>query len=125
MRIIKNTSKYESKSLRRIMCRVHAHMKKLERRSTPNWKSLNVKFSGRPRGGWAGWAFFYGNGYEWDVRFTLGLSSRYHMAEIDFAIAAYHELMHTYGYRHRQYADLPYSEAAMLFPHNRKIPLKG
>jgi hypothetical protein len=120
MRIFKNTSVYMTKDLRRIICKVHAHMKRLERKPAPNWKNLNVKISGRPTGGWRGYAYYGGHGYEWDVRFTLGCN----MTEVGFAIAVYHELMHTYGYRHPQYNDLPFAEALLLFPDNVDIPRK-
>lgn len=119
MRIVKNTSRYETKTLRSVLCKVHAHMRKLEGRPAPNWKNLRVKIGHLSRWGWSGYAYYGGKSWkDWDVHFSLGQGQTLHC----FAKAVYHELMHTYGYRHSQYSDLPDRECEMLFPENGPLP---
>jgi hypothetical protein len=120
MRIVKNTTRFENRVLRSLICRVHAHMKKLEGRPAPHWKGLRVAIGSRQR--YSGRAYLHGGGYgwsDWDVYLSLPPEA----TERRTASLVYHELMHTYGYRHRQYNDIPAAELEALFPDDK--PLGG
>lgn len=134
MRIVKNTTPYVTADLARVIRRVHSHMKKLEGRPAPNWQGLRVQVQTTRRPDWnghhSGWAVYGGRNpqAEYDVHLGLpapGSRQAKDYGERQFAVLVYHELMHTYGYRHDQYNDLPASEAAQLFPHGRALQLKA
>lgn len=121
MKIVKNTSPYQTRQIRSVICAVHAHMRKLERRPAPNWKRLRVKIRSRAWGH-SGWAYYEGkgraHGKDWDVLLSL---SRQGCTIRQLALLTYHELMHTYGYRHRQFNDIPEQELQQLFPVNEPL----
>jgi len=118
MKIVRNTTKIESRVLRSLLCKVHAHMTKLERRKAPNWKNLRIKIGNRSKGGYRGWAYYYGKGPGgWDVHLSLPGDA----TERGFGWLVYHELMHTYGYRHNEYGNIPDRELEALFPDNKTI----
>ena len=102
MRIIKNTSVYETRILKSLFCLVHNQLAKSEGRLR-KWKSLRVKIRGGKRRTsgyayfpvWIGWR---GHGY--DMFLTLSENSSLERISQVFA----HELMHNYGNDHRQMA---------------------
>lgn len=121
MKIIRNTTDYETRDLRRVICRVHQHMTKLEGKPAPNWKRLRIAVgkSKRGPGSHSGYAYYgganVGGNDNWAV--FLGLPHKY-CREHELGYIAYHELMHTYRYGHGQYNDIPERELEMLFPDN-------
>ena len=118
MKIIKNTSVYDTRALRSIFCIVHNHMKKLMGHSAPRWKLLEIKVQNKEYGT-SGCAFYGGCGRDWDVFFSLcpGLT------EHDVAWIAYHEFMHTYGHKHSAYSNIPKTELNVLFPDNKLVEI--
>ncbi len=137
MKITKNTSGYSTRELKRIICLVHSYMRKLERRPAPRWKNLSVHVRGRDGGNVSGRAFYNGCGYVngWDVVLTIprrvckgsGFWTE-HKGRVNnfrarrFAWLVYHELMHTYGYNHKQYTDIRDCDLAKLIPDDYVIP---
>jgi hypothetical protein len=123
MKITRNTSIYSSRDLRRVICHTHRFMVKLEGKPAPNWKRLRVVIGGRTEDGHtSGRAHYGGRGWNgWDVWFTLPDRG---MTEHRFCWLVYHELMHTYGYRHRQYTNIKPAEQSKLFPDNKPLALK-
>jgi hypothetical protein len=119
MKILKNTSAYDDAVLRKIICATHAYMVKLEGRKAPNWDNLRIKVRSKEYG-WSGQSYYHGNGrgwgHDWDVFFSLSPN----MTVWGIVTAVYHELMHTYGYKHADYNDIPYKECAKVFPDNPK-----
>lgn len=140
MKITKNTSGYSTRELKRIICKVHAHIRKLEGRDAPRWKRLEVHVRGRDDNYTSGRAFYNGCGYvdSWDVVFTIpraikkGATGYWKYPQLKgklnnyrarrFAYLAYHELMHTYGYRHHQFTNINDAELEKLFPDDYVIP---
>ena len=117
MKITKNTSVYSTRELKTIICRVHRHMMTFERKPAPRWKNLSVHVRGRARKYVTARAFYHGLGYVdgWDVIFTIpnkDLPVRW------FANLVYHELMHTYGYKHKQFTEISSKELEKLYPEN-------
>lgn len=120
MKITKNTSGYAARDLRRVICKVHSYMKTLEGKAAPNWRRLKIHVRSRPRNYHTGRAFLGGHGYRgsWDVIFTIPANGE---TERKFGWLVYHELMHTYGYHHSQYTNIPADELETLFPDNANI----
>lgn len=127
MRIVKNSTAYDTRFLRSIICTTHRYMQSLEGRPAPNWKALRVKIANTKRNGYhSGYAYFngYGGHKEWDVFFGLCKpDSPMTMTNHTFCSLVYHELMHTYGYEHSQYSDIPKNEILKLFPDEVPLPL--
>lgn len=121
MKIVRNTSPYCTRDVKRVVVAVHRQMKRLEARPAPNWKNLRLCIRTRSSGV-SGWAYFHGHGdHKWDVHLSLPRSG---LSEQRLAWLAYHELMHTYGYSHRQYTDAKPEELAQWFPSNAPMKLK-
>ncbi len=109
MKIIKNTTHYSTRELRRVICAVHKGMSKAEGK-LPFWKRCKIAIGNSKRGKYSvsGYAFYHGRGYKpWDV--FLGLPHEKCTVRT-FADLVYHELMHSYGYKHTQYRDLTKAE---------------
>ncbi len=134
MKIIKNTSGRETAELRKLICRTHALMKRLEKKPAPNWKRLRIKIGGRNESYHSGRAYLGGYGCNgWDVFLTLprpivrqdqvwddnGRCNRY--TARSFVKIVYHELMHTYGYNHDQYSDISQADLEKVVPENYNI----
>jgi len=136
MKIIKNTSGRSTREIKKIFTHVHRYMKKLEGRAAPNWKGLRVIIEGREDNYHSGRAYFHGHGGDWDVFLTLPRPTKkgtlWHNKERKgqpnyygvhtLASLVYHELMHTYGYRHSEYNDITEPELNKLFPETYDIP---
>jgi len=127
MRIVKNSTVYDTRALRSIICATHAHMKKMEGRPAPNWSRLEIKIGNTKRHGYhSGHAFYGGRGYVGRADVFFGLckpGTSMTMTNHSFCGLVYHELMHTYGYRHSQYSDIPISEILKLFPVEEDLPI--
>ena len=120
MKIISNTSRRESAHLRSIVCRVHKHMTKLEGRKCPCWDTLRTAIGGTAKSHDSGHAFLKPGGRQrHDVWLTIPHSHVYTTHQ--FAHLVYHELMHSYGYKHSQYTNIRTSELDALFPLNDPI----
>jgi len=96
MKIIKNTSCYDSKKLQQLFCFIHSLIAKTEGR-LKHWKTLkvqirntNLKCSGRAYIGQV-----WGDG--WDM--FLSLNKEHDLKRISDLFS--HELMHSYGFRHK------------------------
>ncbi len=136
MKIIKNTSGRSTKAMRSLICKVHAHIRTLEKRPAPNWGRLRVKIAGREENHTSGRAYLNGHGYDWDVFLTLPrpvkLGTAWYSAKDKgkpnyysaraFCRLVYHELMHTYGYNHHQYNGISGAELEKLVPENYDLP---
>lgn len=119
MRITKNTSGYDAKALRALICLAHQYIRRFEGRAAPNWKGLRVVVRGRSAHYTTGCAYLGGRGNaRFDVCLTVprtGLKAR------EFLSLAHHELMHTYGFRHEQYRDLNAAELEELIPNDYEL----
>ena len=123
MKIVKNTSVFDTRALRSLICKTHAHMRKLERRSAPNWAGLRIAIRGKSHG-WSGRAYHNGVSHwttKYSERWGVFFSINERMTTFEFAVAVYHELMHTYGYNHSQYNDISHKEVASFIEVNEPI----
>lgn len=105
MRIIKNTSGYDTAKLKSLFCEVHSLVAKREGR-LPHWRDLKVAVR-RKSYGYSGRAYLgkvYGEG--WDL--FLSINDEMNISSLSQLFA--HELYHSYGYEHKQYATWPLSE---------------
>ena len=96
MKIIKNTSCYDSKKLQQLFCFIHSLIAKKEGR-LKQWKTLKVQIR-NTNWGCTGRAYIgqvWGEG--WDM--FLSLNKDRDLKTISDLFA--HELMHSYGYRHK------------------------
>jgi hypothetical protein len=93
---IENETKYATRELRTIFCRVHTLVAKYEGR-LPQWKALRVHVVYTRNREHSGYAYL--RGYYMKLCLQRGSISRYTVASL-FA----HELMHSYGYRHSEMA---------------------
>ena len=99
MRIIKNSSVYNTRKLNSLFCMIHNQLAKPEGR-LPQWKQLRVAVRNGRNSGRA--TYYVGRSWkEWDM--FLSLDSGIENISQLFA----HELMHNYGYRHRQFRRRP------------------
>lgn len=139
MRIVKNTSGYETRALKAVFTKVHAFMRspKCEGKPAPNWKNLRVVIEGREDNRHSGRAYLGGHGYDWDLFLTIprpvkrgtnwysknqkGQRNEYRVHRL--ASLVYHELMHTYGYNHNQYNDIRADDLERLYPDNYVLPV--
>jgi len=104
MKIIKNTSKLDSKKLRSLFCFVHTLIAKdLRMGRLKHWKTLKLEIRNtiKRSSGRAYLGKVYGNG--WDMFLSLNKESPLERLSQLFA----HELMHSYGYEHHQYVTYP------------------
>jgi hypothetical protein len=136
MKIIKNTSGRSTREIKKVFTIVHHYMKTLEHRPAPNWRNLRVVIAGRETNYAGGRSFYNGRGGDWDLFLTiprpvkLGThwASEQHKGKSNFlgvqrlASLVYHELMHTYGYKHSQFTDITEVELNKLFPEAYNIP---
>lgn len=104
MKIIKNTSLFQTKKLNSLFCHVHNQLAQYEGR-LPHWKYLKIqvmdKVKGRHASGCAYLGQVYGRGADMWCSYNVDTSLE-RMAQL-FA----HELMHSYGYRHSQFRSNP------------------
>jgi len=127
MKIVKNTTAYDTRVLRHVICKTHAHMKKLQGKPAPNWKNLRIKIGYTKRWSYHSGHAFYGGYGHGDHDMFLGLvkpDGNMTMTNHSLCDLVYHELMHTYGYRHAQYTDIPKREIVGLFPYETPLPFE-
>jgi hypothetical protein len=96
MKIIKNTSKYDTKKLRQLFCFIHFLIAKKEGR-LKHWKHLKIQIrnSGRRN---SGCAYI---GQVWGASRDMFLSLHHNFRLDDVSDLFAHELMHSYGFHHR------------------------
>lgn len=115
MMIAKNTSGYQTRAIRAVITLAHQHIRSYERVGAPMWSELRITVRGRKGGHTSGCAVIGGN---W-MCLTL---PRKDLTARRLLWIAYHELMHSFGYTHRQYRDLTDAELAALVPTDYVIP---
>ncbi len=96
MKIIKNTSKFDTKKLRSLFSFIHNLIAKKEGR-LPQWKSLKIQIRQKSYGS-SGRAYIgkvYG--YGWDMFLSLDFKDELKRLSNLFS----HELMHSYGFTHK------------------------
>lgn len=117
MRITSNTSPYDTKALRKLVVQAHAYIRRYEGDNAPHWEALEISIRGRhKRKHMTGSAVVAGK----FIRLTLPdrLTAR------RLLWLSYHELMHCFGYRHRQFKDIPAAELEQVIPSDYEIELK-
>ena len=108
MKIIKNTSSFDTGKLRSLFSFIHNQIAKDEGKLS-YWKNLNIQIWHKSYG-YSGHAYlgkYYGNGHDMHLSMADDMSL-YSMSQL-FA----HELMHSYGYEHHQFPRHPLSEKQM------------
>jgi len=108
MKIIKNTSGYDSRKLQSLFSAIHNEIAKDEGR-LKHWKGLQVQIQAKSYG-YSGRAYLgkvYGEG--WDM--FLSVSPRLTLIQISQLFA--HELYHSYGFNHHQFKRDPLNEKQM------------
>lgn len=96
MKIIKNTSCYDSKKLQQLFCFIHTLIAEKEGR-LKHWKTLQVEIK-KTSWGYTGWAYI-GRVYFQKPDMLLRLSNSQDLEALSNLFA--HELMHSFGYKHK------------------------
>lgn len=106
MRIIKNTSVYQTKKLKKLFGLVH-YLIALREGRLPQWKQLRVVVRNGRNSGRAFYPMWIGNNHTgWDM--FLSLNSSPHINYLSRIAQLFaHELMHNYGYKHAQFRSDP------------------
>ena len=105
MKIIKNTSLFETRKLNSLFCHVHKQLAEYEGR-LPHWKFLKIQVMNKVRGRRYSGCAYVGQVYsrgEPDMWCSYNVVCTLEQIAQLFA----HELMHSYGYHHYQYRDEP------------------
>ena len=109
MKIIKNTSGFDTGKLRSLFSFIHRQVAKDEGKLS-FWKTLNIQVQSKTTSTYSGQAYL--GKYrvkKWDMFLSIADTiSLYDLSQL-FA----HELMHNYGYRHHQFNDDPLTEKQM------------
>lgn len=105
MKIIKNTSKCDTKALRSLFSFIHNQIAKSEGKLTW-WKSLRIQISDGHYSGHAYLGRVYTTGHH--MHLSIGKGNLWEASQL-FA----HELMHSYGYTHSQFPTYPLTEKQM------------
>ena len=104
MKIIKNTSLYDTKKLKGLFCHVHSQLAKYEGR-LPHWKSLKIQVMDKVQGRHASGCAYVGKVYGEGADMFLSLNKETSLKRIAQIFG--HELMHSYGYKHHQFRKYP------------------
>ena len=105
MKIIKNTSLFETKKLKSLFCLVHSQLAKDEGR-LPHWKSLKIQVMDKVQGRHASGCAYVGKVYSrGEPDMWLSLNKETSLERIAQLFG--HELMHSYGYHHNQFRKYP------------------
>ena len=104
MKIIKNTSLYDTKKLQSLFCLVHSQLAKYEG-GLPHWKSLKIQVMDKVKGRHASGCAYVGKVYGNRPDMWLSLNKETSLERIAQLFA--HELLHSYGYRHSQFRTDP------------------
>jgi len=118
VKIVKNTSGFDTRVLRRIIIQAHSFIRKHEGAPAAHWKTLQVIIRGRDLGRHTSGCAYLGGDKMWMTLPRKDLTAR------GVLHLAYHELMHVFGYQHRAFKDLSDAEAAALIPVDYPILLK-
>ena len=102
MKIIKNTSIYDTAFIKKACVATHQHMAKIEGRLR-TWNRLELDVGSR-RSGYSGFAYYSGLHMRFSFSPMLSVTALIELA--------YHELMHCYGYRHKHGCDAAPSDVA-------------
>ncbi len=108
MKIIKNTSAFDTVKLKTLYSHIHREISKSEGKLR-YWKTLKIQIW-QKKHGYSGRAYldkYYGVNYDMHLSMSEDLSL-YNIAQL-FA----HELMHNYGYEHSQFRHHPLDEKQM------------
>ena len=122
MKIIKNTSLYETKKLKSLFCFIHTLLSQYEGR-LPSWKHLTISVvKHKDQNNYSGWAYHmpksgaprHGRKYAWrekgaDMHLRMGRG----ISLTDISQLFAHELMHSYGYDHSQFSRDPLTPEQM------------
>jgi len=108
MKIIKNTSGYDSRKLQSLFSAIHNEIAKDEGR-LKHWKKLKVKIQAKSYG-YSGRAYL-GKVYLQDWDMFLSVSPHLTFESISQLFA--HELYHSYGFNHHQFKTDPLDEKQM------------
>ena len=113
MKIIKNTSKYDTKKLRQLFCFIHFLIAKKEGR-LKHWKHLKIaiRYSSRRN---SGCAYI---GQVWGASHDMFLSLHYNWRLDDVSDLFAHELMHSYGFNH---CDMLNTDTPLVKEQHQKI----
>jgi len=134
MKIIKNTSLYETKKLQSLFCLIHSQLAKYEGR-LPQWKSLKIQVMDKVKGRHASGCAYRGKVYGNQPDMWLSLNKETSLEVIAQLFG--HELMHSYGYNHSQYRTNPlephhideikrkFDKNDLLSPKAFHVPKKG
>ena len=134
MKIIKNTSLYDTKKLKGLFCHVHSQLAKYEGR-LPHWKSLKIQVMDKVKGRHASGCAYVGKVYGNRPDMWLSLNKETSLERIAQIFG--HELMHSYGYKHSQYRTYPlephhideikrkFAKDDLLSPKAFHVPQKG
>lgn len=96
---IENATTYDTRVLRTLVCRAHADLRRYEGK-LETWRGLRVHVRYRRGSRMASGGYATYSGY-----WILLALAREHVTTRTVAWIAYHELLHSYGYAHRQYHD--------------------
>lgn len=109
MKIIKNTSAFDSTKLRSLFSFIHNQIAKYEGKLS-YWKSLNIQIQSKTTSTYSGRAYLgkY-HSKKWDM--FLSIADTIDLYELSQLFA--HELMHNYGYRHHQFNRDPLDKKQM------------
>ena len=108
MQIIKNTTNLDNKKLQSLFSFIHKLIAKKEGR-LKHWWTLKVQVENRSYG-YSGRAYIgrvYGDG--WDLRLRVSEETKENLSQFSQLFA--HELMHSYGYKHKGFQRNPLDEA--------------
>jgi len=109
MKIIKNTSSFDTGKLRSLFSFIHKQVAQDEGRLS-YWKTLNIQVQNKRTGNsYSGRAYLNKWGSGWDM--FLSISDGISINSLSQLFA--HELMHNYGYKHHQFPRHPLNEKQM------------
>jgi len=108
MKIIKNTSEFDTVKLKTLFSHIHRDISKTEGKLR-FWKTLKIQIWNK-KSGWSGCAYV---GKYYGVKYDMHLSMSKNISLYDMAQLFAHELMHNYGYDHSQFRTDPLDEKQM------------
>jgi len=104
MKIIKNTSLYETKKLNSLFCLVHSQLAKYEGR-LPHWSTLNIQVMDKVKGRDSSGCAYVGKVNSNRPHMWISINKETSLERIAQLFG--HELMHSYGYHHNQFRKYP------------------
>lgn len=110
MKIIKNTSAFDTVKLKTLFSQIHREISKSEGKLR-FWKTLKIQIWNK-KYGYSGCAYL---GKYYGVNYDMHLSMSQDISLYDMAQLFAHELMHNYGYDHSQFRNDPLDEKQMRY----------